>query len=239
MEKSGHEVTDANSKVEVTEILYDLIEEYQPSFEKYQWPRESMRWKELVFCILETLSSREIAEKAVNALSELDLVNIEKLSPKHGSARKTSLLKHELIQDILQEAGFESGTAKQALNALVEIAEIVQTKYGGKVQRLLRKEGEQMIRNITSFFTFHTLEEQLTRRIIIKWLQDVLNLPIYRETEGSKAFLVETNTTVAELVDAADDLDINIAIVDDLLSYWYDMERVTKDLVDERARSDR
>jgi len=235
-EVSNEHVQEAkgHSREEVIHILNDLFEDYQPSLEKYQWPRESMRWYDLTFCILEIWSSKEVAHAATKALLELRLLDVEKLARLSNTSESISSSRTQLILGILQEAGFKEKASEQALTTLIEAAKTIQTKCDGKVQQLLRKEGEKIIRNVAAFFGFSALDDQSTRQTITRWLQNVLNLPVYLETESTNAFCAEINTDATEIIAAADELDINIAIVDELILDYYNTEMVAKDIATTR-----
>jgi hypothetical protein len=84
-----------------------------------------------------------------------------------------------------------------------------------------------MIQNVVKSFGFTTLDEEKARETVTRWLQNVLNLPVYLETESARAFCSQANVTTSDLIRTADDLDINIAIVDELLQRWYDAKTMS------------
>lgn len=229
---------ESRGQAELRDTLTDLFREYQPSFERYQWPLESMRWNELAFCILEVWSSELVAQAAARAMSELDLLEVEKLAQLPDVSTGKPSARGQLILGILKEAGFEEAAAEHALINLVEAAKTIRAKMDGKVQQLLRQEGEYMIQKIAGFFGFTALDDEAVHQIITRWLQNVLNLPVYLETESTRVFCAEMNTTVTELVAAADVLDINIAIVDELVQQWYDATMATRSLAAQMSAID-
>lgn len=210
------------SQAELRDTLISLYQEFEPPEDLYMWPIESMRWNELAYCILERWSSELEARSATNALSELDLLEVRKLAQlaEAYNAGKPSK-RGKLILGILVEAGFDNVAAERALTNLIEASRTIWEKLGGQVQRLLRQESEKLIISIAESFDFSDLDDESARQIMTRWLQNVLNLPVYLETEGTRTFCTEMNITPSELVDTADLLDINLAIVDELLQQWY------------------
>jgi len=225
---SGEE---SGKQEELSHILNDLFQEYRPSFEQYQWPLESTRWNELVFCILESCSSRAVAESAGKAMLNLDLLKVEKLAELASPSKKRILsARAKLVLGILQEAGFEESGAERALETIVEAARTIKTNYHGKVQQMLRREGELMVNKLVGILNFGAMDDKLARLTVAKWLQNVLNLPIYLENKSSDAFCLSMNVKPTELVTVADGLDINVAILDDLIKKWYDAEMAAQSL---------
>lgn len=216
-------------QIDLIQTLNDLFQEYQPSFERTQWPMESMRWKELAFCVLETYSSEQMAMTASRAMSELDLLDVRKLTQLNDSLTKNKpSARVKLIHGILQESGFSKESAELALNTLVKAAEVIKDKFNNKIQLLLRKEGKKMIRNVTKLLNFSTLDKKSALQSVTKWLQNVLNLPVLLETESIDAFCNEMDISVDDLIVVADDLDINLALIDELIEQWYTAEIVDK-----------
>lgn len=208
------------STQEAMDILGDLFQQYDPPLDRFQWPVESMRWNELVYSIFATVGSERSARTAARALSQLNLLEIDKLAAVTDPPAPTD--RGRTIRAILMEAGFEKTDADQALSAIVEAARMVQTDLDGKVQRALRLAGRAMREEIKARFHFDALDEETASRAITRWLQTVLNLPVYLETESGRAFCEEMDLTTEELIAAADGLDINVAIVDELLERWYE-----------------
>jgi hypothetical protein len=66
-------------------------------------------------------------------------------------------------------------------------------------------------------FSFSKLGHNAERRILTRWLQNALEMPIPLSNNEVQSFCKKYKCTVQQLVDAADTLDINVAIVDDLI----------------------
>ncbi|NJM99965.1 MAG: hypothetical protein HC800_25015 [Phormidesmis sp. RL_2_1] len=217
---NGIEQEKLPDRVMLRATLSNLFQEYQPSFTSFQWPLENMRWNELVFCILEEYSSAPLAEVAARAMSELDLLDVEKLAQLDEHKLTPTINRAQLILGILREAGFEEKSAKCALTSIVEVAKAVQTKFDGKVQSLLRSQGEYLIQKSTDSLGFSTLDNKSAQQVVTRWLQNILNLPVCLNSKSTQVFCTEMAVSVSDLIATADDLDINLALVDELTQQW-------------------
>jgi hypothetical protein len=223
----GRQITNTNNSEQndLIDTLSELFDEHQSIFELYQWPFERLRWDELVFSILQAFSSEAIAAVVINVLSELEIIEVEKIAKlAYKSTNRRNTRRAQLVLSILNEAGFDRRSAEKALTTMVEAAQVVQSAFDGKVQLLLRRESETMLRNVMAFFSFSELDKNSSRQAITTWLQNVLNLPLHRETSSTKAFYKQMGISQEELITTSDDLDINLAIVDELIQQWHDAE---------------
>jgi hypothetical protein len=226
-------------RLELVQTLSFLFGQYEPDFGRYQWPLENLRWNALALSILETLSSETVAESAGRAMADLDLLAVDKLAQLANSVTKKPLSKRKrLVLGILEEAGFDEEAAIQTLTTLVEAAEIVQRELNGKIQKLLRREGLEILQTVERFFRFSGIDDDAKSRAITRWLQDVINIPVYLETESTKAFCAEQKVTVSDLIAAADELDISVAIVDDLIQKWHQSETVLQKVAEPLGAKD-
>jgi len=120
----------------------------------------------------------------------------------------------------LTEAGFSRPAAERAVITISEAALAFQTRYGGKVQRYLRSYGEIMLKDLDSIFQFSRLGRDEMRRAFIYWLQNALNMPLSFSDQALVQFCEANHITPDELSAAADDLNLNQAVVDDLTDLW-------------------
>jgi hypothetical protein len=184
------------------------------------WIWEVERWKELVFALLSRIIkiSEDEVRDLVDNLAELELLDTTALSAlcrDNGSPNlEDSNARH--ILGLFQEKGLGEADAQRGLTAMCEVALGLQQHYGGKVQRYLRHYGELMLRDIEQSFHFSELNESEVKQAFIYWLQNVLNMPLSLVDENVVEFCKKNSLTVEELFEAADELDINFALVDDL-----------------------
>jgi hypothetical protein len=47
-------------------------------------------------------------------------------------------------------------------------------------------------------------------------------LPVLLETESINAFIEDMDISTEELIEAADELDINLALIDEIVQHWYE-----------------
>ncbi len=218
---------------ELRKTLAELFQQYQPALERYQWPMESLRWNELVFSVLEALGSQHAARTGAKALIELNLLDVDRLASVHPEAKYHNETRRQLVLGILREAGFGDPEARLATTALAQLAFKVYHEQAGHIQRLLRHESETMVRNIAHYLDVADLGAANTHQIATRWLQNVLNLPVYLDTEAMRAFCASMHAKPSDLVAVADELDINMAILDDLIQMWYQAETERRALAHE------
>jgi hypothetical protein len=200
------------------------------------WIWEGERWKELVFSLLSKVidfSENEI-RNLVNDLQELELLNIETLSS--FSRMNTipdfeNLYAHHILE-LFQENGISEADAKKGVTVMCEAALGLQEHYSGKVQRYLRHYGELMVKEINQVFRFSELSKNEVEHAITYWLQNVLNLPLSLADENVEKFCEANNITVKDLYLAADELDMNFALVDDIAQRHLNIKRISDSVKD-------
>jgi hypothetical protein len=179
------------------------------------------RWKELVFALLTQVSQapEEELRQVVEDLGELDLLEIsaladlvsdqEELEADSETARR--------ILEFLVERGFDPATAQRALKTIAQAAGGLHKHFGGKVQRYLRSYGVHMLKGLDEFFQLDALQEDEVLRGFSYWLQNVMNMPLSLRDETLQRFCKEHGLTPDQLIEAADELDFNLGLVDDLI----------------------
>jgi len=218
MKKKPVSQTRVSSKMPIDELLVDLFERYQDSFDKHQWPQESKRWYELVYCVFSAVEGRfgpeTRAALAVRVLIELDLLEISVLAK---SEETTNL--HLGI--VLGRIGFSEEQADQLVRALCDLAKCLDKTYQGKVQLLLRAFGMELVNNVLQALPLEdSMGKQNASLVVMHWLQNVLNLPVLVPSPGLQTLLAETGAEAEEVLAAVDELDINVALLDEILNRW-------------------
>lgn len=192
----------------------------------HRWVRESDRWKELVFALL-TRTAPLLVEtnirQLVERLHEMQVLNVPDLvslcekssQPDFGDARA------RLIVDLLMEIQFTKEQAEKGLITICQAALGLNKHFNGKVQLFLRRYGEHMMRDCKRVFSFTSLKQSDINYAFTYWLQNVLSLPLPLVDENWKAVQAKHGINPADLISAADDLDLNIAVLDDLLKSYF------------------
>lgn len=190
----------------------------------YPWPWESSRWHELVFCILYRLATPELPPETARtltlALADLGLLDVNCLAaqlnedgevdPAHPDAA--------LMLQLLQRAGLPAAKGSAILTTLGQVAAGFEQRYHGKVQRYLRHYGHAFLDGLHQDFSFSKIGEEDMRQIFTHWLQNVLNLPLPVSEPAVAQFCAAHGASVADLLQIADELDLNVALLDDLIA---------------------
>lgn len=194
-----------------------------PRVSEFQWPLESARWHEMVFCLLRYVGRPEITSERARRLTA-DLVDLGLLEVGHlaamsrpdGSLEVTSTGAN-LLQGVLEQAGLSADRARAALVTLGEAASTLQAQHDGRIQRLLRVHAETFLAELSRTFVFSRLPAEPARLALTLWLQNVTTLPLELWDRDIAEFCREFGCTREDLVAVADDLDLNVALVDDFL----------------------
>lgn len=228
---------------EVEFQLRKLITKYSDFFAYHQWPSEHERWVELVFALVSRTSNKPESEvrDIIEELDDLGLLDIEELSniPKVGSdidynspfAKRVlvSLSEARLTEEGLRKPGFTEEESKSSLLIMHEAAKSLMERHDGKIQKYLRKYGQQMIDELSENFSFSGMHEKDIKDAFIYWLQNVLNMSVNLRTKSTNTFCEKLKIGCNELVKEADELDINLALLDDMVEqYISDLERGSK-----------
>lgn len=189
----------------------------------YRWPWEKARWHELVFCLLLRAGrprlEPEAARKIVDVLASLDMLQVESLaqclSPDGNLDPSAADL--EVMRALLERAGVDSSKGRAAIKALCEMAEALSRGFDGRVQRYLRLYAERMLSELGTHFPVTALSPEDLRHVFTHWLQNVADLPIGRSGPELDRMAANLGVKPDDVVRSADRLDLNLALLDDIL----------------------
>jgi hypothetical protein len=191
------------------------------------WPWESQRWTELVFCVFSASTGPEVAPEAVREATHLlekgHLIDIQVLGglDPSGGGKDAAHPTLAAMQVILKNYGFSEEEIHLAVSVLCRLAAGMKAKFDGKVQKCLRKYGMAMLKEIERDFAVPASDGEPAQRAIALWLQNVLNLPLAVPDEISEKACALLQTDYPTLIRAADEIDVNVALLDNVLrSYW-------------------
>jgi hypothetical protein len=195
--------------------LQELFEKNESDLGAYAWMYETDRCAELIFCLLNQYNPQhtEATRMAVSSIQYLGLLEIDKLALLEAPGNEDVVV----LTYILQQHGFSRESAHHAVRLLAQVAKVMQRDYGGKVQRYLRRQGEIMRDELVKAFGGESLTTEQLRYAISHWLQNALSLPISLEHQAVTEFCKKNGVALEDLLRAADELNLNIALVDDLL----------------------
>lgn len=205
----------------ISQFMLEEYARFAPMLHRYDWPWETARWHELVFCLMATVGDSAMAEafarETTAIFANLGLLQVDDLAdlvPRGGELdyRAPQLT---LMLGILKRQGYDDEEAKTVVATICQAAHALKQRFGGKVQRYLRQYGEHMVEEAGEYFSFDRMDKEETEYAFTHWLQNVLNMPIPLSHPSVKALSDELDIRVDELVDFADQNDLNLALVDD------------------------
>jgi hypothetical protein len=185
----------------------------------HQWLWEGERWKELVFALLAQVSTvgedavREIADE----LYQLDLLDVETLAGLRRKGRGDESTAGRIIA-IMREGGIGKDEAALGLASICDAASGLVANHSGKIQFYFRAHAQRMVKDAQKVFGLSAMKEHEARMAITYWLQNVLNMPLSLQDKTINTFAGEHGVTGAALYAAADELDLNVALLDDLVA---------------------
>jgi len=191
-----------------------LVEAVETTFAE-AWLWEVDRWKELVFALLSRIVSipeddvRELTERLLD-LELLDVGELAKLSKEVDEP-----IGHRLT-NVMAEWGVAGEEARIAVTTIAEAARGLSDHYGGKIQRYLRHYGELMLDELGGTFTFTAIKSDAVGEAFTYWLQNVLDMPVSLVDESVRGFCDGKGFSPVDLIEAADEIDMNLALVDDV-----------------------
>ena len=181
---------------------------------------------ELVFALLTRTTGlpQTTVRLLSNHLLHLDLLHIPALAhllkgkpPELDFYHPNSLR----IITILEEGGFSHSEAMLGLTVMCEAASAISAQFFGKIQFYLRGYAERMVNEAQTIFHFSLLNQNDIRYAFSFWLQNVLNMPLPLPDKDVESFSRANGLTSEQIFDAADEMDVNVAYVDDLLHHFY------------------
>jgi len=174
------------------------------------WHSERDRWIELVFAILAVNS--KTPEYALRGLLN-DLSAMGLLEPE--AVVDTGWI--ERCNDEISVHGIEIDSVADGFSTVSEVALLLIQKYDGKVQKLLRTQAEKFLLELQQDLSIRSLGADQQRVTLTYWLQNSLHLPVSLVDTNVKDFSIRRGISINDLIGAADDLDVNVAFLDDLI----------------------
>ena len=201
------------SKTKVNDELLKVYQSTTPFLEEYQWEFESDRLAELIVLIFMASGIEpEKARKSVGTLNQLGMIS--------GLPRgEFSGEQSEFIQRILIQSEVEVRKAELATKLLISFAFQIRKKWGGYIQRLLRKYGLQMANDLKGSLVKTGLDSRAAMAVSVSWLQNVSNIPVLsNEDPYILSFMKEFGLKEDELTVLLDELGLNVSVADELLT---------------------
>ncbi len=204
-------------------ILRKLISAGPPtSSAAHPWISEDDRWAELVFSIFSRVAanvSESEARRAVHRLVSLDLLEMCALASMYEGMQSghSDDGRMQLITDLLREHGYNDVDSRRGLFLVCGVASGLGKQFAGKVQRYLRHYGELMLSDLDNVFEIPSSDRAAFAAAFTYWLQNGLSMPVSLVDHTMWNFCEDNGVTPEELIAAADDLNLNVAFLDDLI----------------------
>jgi endonuclease III len=206
---------------ETEKTLQELYYRYRVQLQSYPWEWEEDRWDELIFCLLwRTGRTSDIeARTAVRILKDLRLLSVSDLASLllDGNNVDMSQSNAVLIAEVLRRSGFSDDGVVRGLRAIVQAAQSLEKNHKGKIQHYLRAYGERMLAELPQHFAFTELPEVDVHFAFCVWMQNTLSMPVPAWDERVQRYCDQLGITKSELLLSADNLDMNVAVLDDLI----------------------
>ncbi|NIH82119.1 hypothetical protein [Amycolatopsis viridis] len=201
--------------MELEDELRSLLIAHADDLEEGQWPLESARWAELVFCVLNAYADGDagLAREIVTALAGIGMVEPAALN----RARKRSNDEHLVLRHVLTHYGFDEAEGQRVIAVLGQLGRTFTRQFDGKLQRYLRAKAEELRDDLVDLLDAPEESADEVRGAVTHWLQNALALPLSVNDRHVREFCDERGISVGELQDTADDIDLNVAVVDDLI----------------------
>lgn len=201
--------------------IEDLYYSYRPDLpDTYLWEDERDRFNELCFCILaRTTPIDELALREIlTGLSELNVLDVEALAESEGGSNsKSEKTLDSIITNVFIQNGLDDKEAEKCTATIRQISRIVKQNYGGNIQRLIRKFGNEMLEEMQKVFAIQNMTKEDLKVSLVLWMQNTMEMPIPVSNDAVRDFCKSNNIGLKELESALDTLDINAAVIDDLI----------------------
>src|SRR6266436_982733 len=204
----------SNTNNRAESLLTELYNAGVPFLNEYPWEFEGDRWAELLVCglIVELRVDTQVARESIDTLKRIGMTSIEGLASASPEQRI-------FIERVLVQHGYEAADAAKASNMLISLAQAVQKKWDGYLQRFLRTHGEKMAEELGGVLNSTGIENQAASKIAVLWLQSVANIPILLPRDPYiQTFCREHALSEQQLLEAADRLGLNVGVLADLLA---------------------
>ena len=164
------------------------------------------------------LVQRGMPTRAVQSLTGLGLLELDSLA-QDSDDNKLTFIK------VLQRLEYPTKVAKDAYEALVDIAKKINQQYEGQIQRLLRKHSNQMVEDLSEELVSDIEGHSHLTEAVRSWVSLTTNLPIQIWSPSTMNFVkkfADVGVDEELLIRVADELGLNLRTADDTLARFMD-----------------
>ena len=211
--------------LDLVTFLRQLYLEGSLLIEPMPWEYEKDRLTELFVCGLaasECMDAHQ-ARSAVESLETLHLLE-------HQLFRTMTDEQTRFVERVFLQHGCDAAGACNALAVCSAISECVSNRWQGHVQRFLRRFGDEMVEQLGAELVAAGMPESFSRKAGALWLQNVCNMPVILRGDAHIVALCERHAIdESALLAVADEIGINVAVLDDLLNLDHQLPVVQPD----------
>ena len=171
--------------------LRRILSQEIDALDYHQWPLENSRRNELIVSLLLNIidTNQNSVRPAIERLDEMGLLDVDALAQVIEKSRidwELSIVKHLLT--IFSDFGFTEEQSRNSIVTITEFSKSLKNNNDGKLQKYLRKYGNQMITEIGQQFSFSKMNNEAVKNAFALWLQNVLNMPVTSNDKHIKEF---------------------------------------------------
>jgi len=197
-------------------LLQEAIQRHSEQLGSLPWASEADRWDELVFCLVNSYRpdrSRD-ARLITYHLSGLGLTTPATLQELIDPTSHRAIA----VRTALASLDLADAEERGLLKDLAEAADAIQSQHEGHVHRLLTFLAEQLRDQLVDTLGKGQGSEALSRGVT-HWLQNTMSMPILLDSPALQQFRTEHGVNLGRLLAAAERVDLNIALLDDVARY--------------------
>lgn len=195
--------------------LASIINDYGSDLPVGNWSSEKDRWQELLVCMINQVKPEPNMDEVREVTEIWEKLNLT--SPMILSALKEDDREYSFLVMTLLQYDFTEHEALTTVNMAIALGKAVADNYNGKIQTCIRKYAVALRDELTKTFADVGLDDSQINYGVVHWLQNTMNAPLSLSHQSVTAFCKEKGVTPQELWNAADILEINLAVIDDVL----------------------
>lgn len=193
-------------------LLSSLVDRYGTDFaSQHRWFDEHDRWLELAHALIVQCTAQP-DHRVREACAELAQRGLLTPAPGPDDTAGSSefiivLERHEVLP----------ADAAKALEVIRKVQALLQQRWSGKLQVYLRERFAELADRMVQDLTITELTTAQTRQAVLFWLQNVVAAPMTLMHPEAVRYCSNQNVSWQGLIAAADDADLHLPLLDDLL----------------------